>query len=131
LTFFSKIQDIIFLHLAYFTYHIQINNYIFSSQLYVVNSHKSPPSVPSSRWMVAGHGDALREGQGYEHPDSPLTGDALATQVLSFEKIKLTNNDVPAAGQVRVYVIKACFLVKICKILIYVFVCLYRPHGVK
>lgn len=54
----------------------------------------------SSRWMVAGHGDTLKGNQSYEHPESPMTGEYLTSQVMSFEKIKLTNHESPSAGQV-------------------------------
>ena len=55
----------------------------------------------SSRWMVAGVGDSLKGNQSYEHPESPIAGEVLSAQVVSFEKIKLTNNEAPAPGQVR------------------------------
>lgn len=50
--------------------------------------------------MVAGHGDSLKENQSYEHPESPMTGECMTSQVMSFEKIKLTNHDTPSPGQV-------------------------------
>lgn len=37
----------------------------------------------------------------YAHPDCPLSVDALRKQVVSFEKVKLTNNELDKNGQVR------------------------------
>ena len=50
--------------------------------------------------MVSGVGETPLSEQRYQHPDSPMTGDYLTSTVVSFEKIKLTNNEKPATGQV-------------------------------
>ncbi len=34
------------------------------------------------------------------HPDSPFTGEQLGKQVVSFEKVKVTNNELDKAGHV-------------------------------
>jgi T-box protein 20 len=47
-----------------------------------------------SSWLVAGKADP--------HPDSPFTGDQLRKQVVSFEKVKLTNNEMDKNGQVLI-----------------------------
>ena len=55
-----------------------------------------------SSWVVAGKADPPHAGrQLYRHPDSPLSGRQLADQSLSFEKLKLTNNNVDKNGHVR------------------------------
>jgi len=55
-----------------------------------------------SSWVVAGKADPPHAGrQVYRHPDSPLSGRQLAAQSLSFEKLKLTNNNVDRNGHVR------------------------------
>ena len=36
----------------------------------------------------------------YAHPDAPYTGEQLRKQVVSFEKVKLTNNEMDKNGQV-------------------------------
>ncbi|KAH3742398.1 hypothetical protein DPMN_049140 [Dreissena polymorpha] len=46
--------------------------------------------------MLAG---ALKGNQSYEKPESPMAREVLSAQVVSFEKIKLTNNETPAPGQ--------------------------------
>lgn len=45
-----------------------------------------------SSWVVAGKADSAHSHRIYEHPDSPFTGEQLARQTVSFEKLKLTNN---------------------------------------
>ncbi|KAI4497272.1 hypothetical protein M0802_007756 [Mischocyttarus mexicanus] len=53
-----------------------------------------------SCWLVAGKADPPAPPRLYVHPDSPFTGDQLAKQVVSFEKVKLTNNDMDKHGQI-------------------------------
>ena len=55
-----------------------------------------------SSWLVAGKADAPSPVRLYMHPDSPFTGDQLRKQVISFEKTKLTNNDMDKNGHVSV-----------------------------
>ena len=53
-----------------------------------------------SSWLVAGKADPPPPHRFYNHPDSPYTGEQLRKQVVSFEKIKLTNNELDKNGQV-------------------------------
>lgn len=53
-----------------------------------------------SSWLVAGKADPPAPARLYHHPDSPFTGEQLRKQVVSFEKVKLTNNDMDKHGQV-------------------------------
>jgi T-box protein 20 len=53
-----------------------------------------------SSWLVAGKADPPAPARLYMHPDSPFTGDQLRKQVVSFEKVKLTNNEMDKNGQV-------------------------------
>lgn len=46
----------------------------------------------NSRWMVAGKADPEMPKRMYIHPDSPSTGDQWMSKVVSFHKLKLTNN---------------------------------------
>jgi hypothetical protein len=50
---------------------------------------------------VAGKADPPAPCRLYMHPDSPFTGEQLRKQVVSFEKVKLTNNEMDKNGQVR------------------------------
>lgn len=54
-----------------------------------------------SSWLVAGKADPPAPCRLYAHPDSPFTGEQLRKQVVSFEKVKLTNNEMDKNGQVR------------------------------
>lgn len=53
-----------------------------------------------SSWLVAGKADAPSPIRLYLHPDSPFTGEQLRKQVVSFEKTKLTNNEMDKNGHV-------------------------------
>ncbi|KAK7789594.1 hypothetical protein R5R35_006006 [Gryllus longicercus] len=51
-----------------------------------------------SSWLVAGKADPPAPCRLYVHPDSPFTGEQLRKQVVSFEKVKLTNNEMDKHG---------------------------------
>ncbi|KAL3280561.1 hypothetical protein HHI36_003795 [Cryptolaemus montrouzieri] len=51
-----------------------------------------------SSWLVAGKADPPAPCRKYAHPDSPYTGEQLRKQVVSFEKVKLTNNEMDKHG---------------------------------
>ncbi|XP_054716256.1 T-box transcription factor TBX20-like [Uloborus diversus] len=53
-----------------------------------------------SSWLVAGKADPPSPSRLYLHPDSPFTGDQLKKQVVSFEKVKLTNNEMDKQGHI-------------------------------
>lgn len=53
-----------------------------------------------SAWLVAGKADPAPPARLYAHPDSPFSCEALRKQVISFEKVKLTNNEMDKNGQV-------------------------------
>ncbi|KAM0732205.1 T-box transcription factor TBX20 [Formica fusca] len=53
-----------------------------------------------SCWLEAGKADPPAPARLYVHPDSPFTGDQLLKQIVSFEKVKLTNNDMDKHGQI-------------------------------
>ena len=43
---------------------------------------------------MAGKCDPPPPHRFYAHPDSPFSGDQLTKQIVSFEKVKLTNNEM-------------------------------------
>ncbi|XP_017776384.1 PREDICTED: T-box transcription factor TBX20-like [Nicrophorus vespilloides] len=53
-----------------------------------------------SSWLVAGKADPPAPSRMYAHPDSPYSGEQLRKQVVSFEKVKLTNNEMDKNGQI-------------------------------
>uniref|UniRef100_A0A3P9LKI2 T-box transcription factor 15 n=1 Tax=Oryzias latipes TaxID=8090 RepID=A0A3P9LKI2_ORYLA len=73
----------------------------------------------SSKWMVAGNADSPVPPRVYIHPDSLASGDTWMRQVVSFDKLKLTNNELDDQGHIilhsmhkyqpRVHVIKKDF----------------------
>ena len=62
-----------------------------------------------SSWLVAGKADAPPPHRFYVHPDAPYTGDQLRKNVVSFEKVKLTNNEMDKSGKVSVVYIYYLF----------------------
>ena len=57
-----------------------------------------------SSWLVAGKADPPTTVRLYAHPDSPFSGEQLRRQIVSFEKVKLTNNELDKNGQVSRYI---------------------------
>lgn len=53
-----------------------------------------------SSWLVAGKADPPLKNRLYLHPDSPYTGEHLSKQMISFEKVKLTNNALDSQGHI-------------------------------
>nr|KAG5687369.1 hypothetical protein BaRGS_027257 [Batillaria attramentaria] len=46
----------------------------------------------NGKWMVAGKADPEMPKRMYIHPDSPSTGEQWMQKIVSFHKLKLTNN---------------------------------------
>jgi hypothetical protein len=57
--------------------------------------------VFSSSWVVAGKADPHGPGRFHVHPDSPQIGSAWMKNIISFDKLKLTNNLLDENGHVR------------------------------
>lgn len=57
----------------------------------------------NSRWLVAGRSDPppVDPPSYYVHPSSPSTGANWMRQVVSFDKVKLTNNETNGSEQAR------------------------------
>ncbi|KOB76583.1 putative T-box protein H15 [Operophtera brumata] len=64
-----------------------------------VDSKRYRYAYHRSSWLVAGKADPPAPARLYPHPDSPFSGDQLRKQVVSFEKVKLTNNEMDKNGQ--------------------------------
>jgi hypothetical protein len=54
----------------------------------------------SSSWVVAGKADPVSPPRIHVHPDSPATGAQWMKQTVSFDKLKLTNNQLDDNGHV-------------------------------
>ncbi|KAK7882240.1 hypothetical protein WMY93_028414 [Mugilogobius chulae] len=53
-----------------------------------------------NKWMVAGKAEPAMPGRLYVHPDSPSTGAHWMRQLVSFQKLKLTNNHLDPFGHI-------------------------------
>lgn len=58
--------------------------------------------IISSSWVVAGKADPISPPRIHVHPDSPAPGATWMKQVVSFDKLKLTNNQLDENGHVSV-----------------------------
>ncbi|XP_059005531.1 T-box transcription factor TBX10 isoform X3 [Mustela lutreola] len=54
----------------------------------------------SSAWLVAGKADPVTPGRVHFHPDSPAKGAQWMRQIVSFDKLKLTNNLLDDNGHI-------------------------------
>ncbi|XP_053547944.1 T-box transcription factor TBX22 [Bombina bombina] len=55
----------------------------------------------SSQWMVAGNTDhSCISPRLYIHPDSPCSGETWMRQIISFDRVKLTNNEIDDKGHI-------------------------------
>ena len=54
-----------------------------------------------SSWLVAGKADPAPPHRLYSHPDGPFSVEQLRKQVITFEKVKVTNNEADNTGQVQ------------------------------
>ncbi|KAL4223659.1 T-box transcription factor [Mactra antiquata] len=57
-------------------------------------------SFHSSSWVVAGKADPYMPGRIHVHPDSPAKGSQWTKQIVSFDKLKLTNNLMDDNGHI-------------------------------
>lgn len=54
-----------------------------------------------NQWTVAGKAEPAIPNRYYFHPDSPSTGTQWMRQTISFQKLKITNNQMDPFGHVR------------------------------
>ncbi|KAJ9595209.1 hypothetical protein L9F63_013496, partial [Diploptera punctata] len=54
----------------------------------------------SSSWVIAGKADPISPPRIHVHPDSPATGAQWMKQVVTFDKLKLTNNQLDDNGHI-------------------------------
>lgn len=66
----------------------------------------------NSEWSVTGKAEPLMPTRIFVHPDSPGTGSQWMRQVVSFQKMKLTNNHMDQMGHVS-YLLHFKYLMKI------------------
>ena len=75
-------------------------NYMVLMDIVPVDDKRYRYAYHRSTWLVAGKADPPAPVRLYMHPDSPFTGEQLLKQIISFEKVKLTNNTTDQNGHV-------------------------------
>uniref|UniRef100_A0A182R044 T-box domain-containing protein n=1 Tax=Anopheles farauti TaxID=69004 RepID=A0A182R044_9DIPT len=76
------------------------DRYVVLLDIVPMDSRRYRYAYHRSSWLVAGKADPPPPARLYAHPDTPLGPDALRKQVISFEKVKLTNNEMDKNGQI-------------------------------
>ncbi|XP_066532783.1 T-box transcription factor TBX20 isoform X2 [Hoplias malabaricus] len=74
--------------------------YIVLMDIIAVDNKRYRYAYHRSSWLVAGKADPPLPARLYVHPDSPFTGEQLLKQMVSFEKVKLTNNELDQHGHI-------------------------------
>ena len=88
-------------------------NYMVLMDIVPVDDKRYRYAYHRSTWLVAGKADPPAPVRLYMHPDSPFTGEQLLKQIISFEKVKLTNNTTDQNGHVSkriLYLYSAVFI---------------------
>ncbi|XP_071385611.1 T-box transcription factor TBX20 isoform X2 [Centroberyx affinis] len=78
----------------------QDSKYIVLMDIVPVDNKRYRYAYHRSSWLVAGKADPPLPARLYVHPDSPFTGEQLLKQMVSFEKVKLTNNELDQHGHI-------------------------------
>uniref|UniRef100_A0A3B4APL0 T-box domain-containing protein n=1 Tax=Periophthalmus magnuspinnatus TaxID=409849 RepID=A0A3B4APL0_9GOBI len=77
------------------------HQYYVAMDVMPVDSKRYRYVYHSSQWMVAGNTDhSCISPRLYVHPDSPCAGETWMRQVISFDRVKLTNNEMDDKGHV-------------------------------
>ncbi|KAM5221003.1 T-box transcription factor TBX22 [Ctenodactylus gundi] len=75
--------------------------YFVAMDIVPVDSKRYRYVYHSSQWMVAGNTDHSRIApRFYIHPDSPCSGETWMRQIISFDRVKLTNNEMDNKGHI-------------------------------
>ena len=82
-----------------------MSDYMLMMDFVPVDDKRYRYSFHSSSWVVAGKADPHMPGRIHVHPDSPAKGAQWMKQIVSFDKLKLTNNLLDDNGHVRIIII--------------------------
>ncbi|XP_060687960.1 T-box transcription factor TBX22-like [Hemiscyllium ocellatum] len=75
--------------------------YYIAMDIIPVDSKRYRYVYHSSQWMVAGNTEqSPLTPRLYMHPDSPASGESWMKQIVSFDRVKLTNNDMDEKGHI-------------------------------
>ncbi|XP_075705208.1 T-box transcription factor TBX22-like isoform X2 [Rhinoderma darwinii] len=76
-----------------------LRQYYIALDVVPVDSKRYRYVYHSSQWMVAGNTDhSCISPRLYVHPDSPCSGETWMRQIISFDRVKLTNNEMDDKG---------------------------------
>ncbi len=75
--------------------------YIIAMDIVPMDEKRYRYAYHRSSWLVAGKCDPPVQARMFIHPDGPFTGETLYKQIVSFEKVKLTNNEMDKNGHVN------------------------------
>ncbi|XP_036791885.1 T-box transcription factor TBX5 isoform X2 [Oncorhynchus mykiss] len=74
------------------------SKYILLMDIVPADDHRY--KFADNKWSVSGKAEPAMPGRLYVHPDSPATGSHWARQLVSFQKLKLTNNHLDPFGHI-------------------------------
>ncbi|XP_037090975.1 T-box transcription factor TBX10-like [Pollicipes pollicipes] len=78
----------------------QLEEYMLQMDFVPVDDKRYRYAFHSSSWVIAGKADAHAPPRIHMHPDSPALGSHWMKQVISFDKLKLTNNPYDDNGYI-------------------------------
>ncbi|XP_074601565.1 T-box transcription factor TBX1-like isoform X2 [Brevipalpus obovatus] len=76
------------------------DDYILMMDFVQVDDKRYRYAFHSSSWVIAGKADPSAPPRIHIHPDSPARGSSWMKQVVSFDKVKLTNNQLDDNGHI-------------------------------
>ena len=96
--------------------------YILMMDFVPVDDKRYRYAFHSSKWLVAGKADPSVPGRVHIHPDSPCTGSQWMKQIVSFDKLKLTNNLMDDNGHVSIMNLFITYSISSYYFLLYLFI---------
>ena len=78
-----------------------LEDYMLMMDFVPVDDKRYRYAFHTSNWVVAGKADPNSPPRIHVHPDSPARGAHWMKQVVSFDKLKLTNHQLDDNGHVR------------------------------
>ena len=83
------------------------DKYLIAMDIVPTDSKRYRYAYHRSSWLVAGKADPPVQSRLFIHPDGPFTGETLFKQIISFEKVKLTNNEMDKCGHVNFFLFQS------------------------
>ena len=108
-----------------------LTNYMMMMDFVACDDKRYRYSFHNSSWVVANKADLQMPGRIHVHPDSPANGAHWMKQIVSFDKLKLTNNVMDDNGHVRVPYCAVCVLCASYMIVFHWYISNSRKHSFK